>query len=134
MRLFEYLIPNYGDSIILVILCDRCKFKVVDVIPKEAGKSKRIEIKVESREDLRKKVVKGREARIEIPEIGLVAEESEGYISTVEGILLRLERKIKENSREVYERIKEDLEDLKKVKRKFRIILEDPEGISRIIL
>lgn len=133
VRIFEYDIPNYGESILLIISCNKCNFRVVDIISKQVFGKKRIVIEVNKKEDLRKKILKNKNAVIEIPEIGIRMEESEGYISTIEGLLIRIENQLSKYSKEVYEKIKTNLEDLKNLKRKFTVIIEDPEGISRLV-
>ncbi len=133
IRMFEYNIPNYGDSIILVIFCTKCSFRIVDVIPKEVFGRKRIEIIVEGKKDFGKKILKNKGAIIEIPEVGIRMEESEGYITTVEGLLIRIEEKLKKYSKNTYEKVKDKIDRLKRGQERFRIVIEDEEGISKLL-
>jgi len=97
---------------------------------------------VSSVEDLNTTVVRSSYGRIEIPELGVSVEprKGESFITTVEGVLMRVERVVKMLSREEEgarkeraERILRRIEDIKAGKAKMKLIIDDPTGNSAII-
>ena len=88
---YRYNIPYYGDIIISVAKCENCGFRHTDVLTISNGGPRRIIYRVEEPEDSNALLIKSSTCRIEIPELGVTIEPgtySQGYISTIEGLIL----------------------------------------------
>jgi len=91
IRDYKYNAPLFGDLIISVHMCTNCGYKFVDFFTLDAGEPQKVIFKVETLEDANSLVVKSPTCRIEIPELGVTIEPgiySQGYITTVEGLIL----------------------------------------------
>ena len=138
-----YNIPYFGDVMLFTVSCPSCGYHSSDVMLLSWGKNKkRHEMLVSSVEDLNTTVVRSSYGRIEIPELGVSVEprKGESFITTVEGVLMRVERVVKMLSREEEgarkeraERILRRIEDIKAGKAKMKLIIDDPTGNSAII-
>ena len=138
-----YNIPYFGDIMLFTVSCPSCGYHSSDVMLLSGDKNrKRHEILVSTTEDLNITVVRSSYGRIEIPELGVSVEprRGESFITTVEGVLTRVERVVKMLSREEEgarkeraERILRRIEDIKAGKAKMRLIIDDPTGNSAII-
>ena len=138
-----YKIPYFGDIMLSAVSCPSCGYHSSDVILLSEGKNRnRHEMRVSSADDLNATVVRSPYGRIEIPELGVCVEprKGESFITTVEGVLMRVERVVKMLSREEEgarkeraERILRRIEDIKAGKAKMKLIIEDPTGNSAII-
>ena len=90
-------IPHFGEILESSIICSACGYKHNDVIcieQKEPTKHK-IAIKKDS---LESRVIKSQSATVSIPEFGLKVEpgpKSLGYVSNVEGVIVRFEDGVK---------------------------------------
>ncbi|HDJ96707.1 MAG TPA: ZPR1 zinc finger domain-containing protein, partial [Candidatus Aenigmarchaeota archaeon] len=100
-------------------------------------------LKVKKAEDLKIRVVRSSSGTIEIPEFGVKIEpgpQAQGYVTNVEGILLRIEEvlidQIKVLKGKRKRKAKEVLEKVKKArggKFNFTLIIKDPLGNSVIV-
>ncbi|NPA85458.1 MAG: ZPR1 zinc finger domain-containing protein [Crenarchaeota archaeon] len=143
VSIYSYDMPMIGPVIFVVGKCSECGYKFVDIKTFEAKGDQKIEFKVESEKDLNTMVLRSATATLEIPE--LQAEiapgpASHGFLTTVEGVLQRFkdiieylckdaaDEKEKAECEKRLEMIKEMLEG----KRKFTIVIRDPEGHSKI--
>ncbi len=97
---------------------------------------------VSSVQDLNVRVIRSSFGRIEIPELGVTVDPKEGdsFISTVEGVLKRVERVVKMLNRDAVgdkkkraEQTLVKIEEIKAGKASMTLILEDPTGNSAII-
>ncbi|MFV9677090.1 MAG: ZPR1 zinc finger domain-containing protein, partial [Methanosarcinales archaeon] len=124
--------------------CPSCGNRSTDVrlLSEITDKQRRYELVVSSVQDLNVKVIRSSYGRIEIPELGVYVEPNEGesFISTVEGVLKRVERVLKILSREEggdkrkrAEQILMFIEKIKAGKARMTLILDDPTGNSAII-
>ncbi len=138
-------IPYFGEVIILTLICQNCGYKKNDLFSVYEKEPKKYILKVNEEKDLKIKVVRSGACTIKIPEFGTVIEpgvESEGYITNIEGILLRindillgLEKNPQDDETlSKIEELKRELEKAKDGKLAFTLILEDPTGNSAIIL
>jgi zinc finger protein len=121
-----------GEGVFLVSFSCECGFRSSDTYPEKEGKPSRFELRVGEKE-LSNYVLKSSSCRIEIPELDLEIDPgplSEGYISTVEGVLLRIENTLKGNKK-LPKRFFEDISRMKE-KGGFTLIFEDRLGNSRI--
>ena len=156
-RSSELDIPYFGKATQTTILCERCGYKHNDILLNELKEPTRYSILIDGVDDLSIKVVRSASATVSVPELGLLVEPgvaSEGYISNVEGVLMRfrdaveqairfalngedLESAMEENEEKAaQEKGKEILERIDEViagGRSVNMILEDPFGNSAII-
>ena len=142
VRIEEYEIPYFGKSLIFSAVCKHCGYKHSDVFSVEEKEPARLIFKVEDENDLMTRVIRSSEASIEIPELGIRIDPgimSQGYITNVEGILLRIEEVIKgqliagSERKEQLIKLLEKIENMKKGKEEFTLIIEDPSGNSSIV-
>ncbi len=95
---YIYNTPGFGNILITVGICTSCGYKFRDVKLAEPGKPKQIIVRVESEKELRYMVLKPAYAAVIIPEQDLEmlpGPASQGFISTVEGVLYRFEEAVK---------------------------------------
>ena len=93
----EFEIPHFGKVLETAIKCEKCGFKHSDIISLEHNDPARYTLKI-SEETLSVRVVRSQSATVTIPEIGVKVEpgpKSEGYVTNVEGILVRFEGAVK---------------------------------------
>jgi len=140
----ELDIPYIGKVLESTMICDKCKYKTNDVMPLDLKEPKRYILKINSEEDLKKRVVRSSKGYIFIPELGFEVKPgvaSEGYVSNVEGVLNRLDRALnllkdgaeKEEEKKKCNEIIEKLNKIKEGKESCTLIIEDPTGHSVII-
>lgn len=145
MRFNVHKIPYFGEVMESSVYCENCKFKHSDVMILEEKEPCRYILKVESEEDLSTRVVRSSQGIIKIPEIGVEITPgafSFGFISNVEGILLRIEeilhtlKRWENKDREKIKKIEEllnNIKEMKEAKKSFTLIIEDKSGNSAII-
>jgi zinc finger protein len=141
MTFHEHEIPFFGGVMESVAHCSSCGYRHTDVMVLEENEPVRYILKID-KENISTRVVKSGRATIKIPELGIEITpgiESEGYISNVEGVLVRIEdvlTMIKKWKKEKAYKADELLEKIKRVKEgkaKITLIIEDPSGNSAII-
>lgn len=123
--------------------CSSCKFHKSDVECVEEQDPSRHTLKISSAEDMCIRVVKSSQATIKIPSIVTITPgvASSGYVSNVEGILRRVENRIKhslkdENSVSAKKTGKRHLRKIREAVGgvgNLKIIIEDPSGNSSIV-
>jgi len=140
-------IPHFKDMLLMAFRCESCGYKSNEV--KNGGeippKGRRITLSVESPDDLNRDLLKSETAGVKIPEIELELVEGTlgGKFTTVEGLITDIIKVFKknpfifgdsseENKRENFTNWIERLIELKSIKKKFTIILEDPLANSYI--
>lgn len=139
----EIEIPHFGKVLETTIVCENCNYKHNDVIALEQKEPAKHQLKI-TKKTLSSRVVRSQSATVSIPEIGVKVEpgpKSEGYVSNVEGIIVRFENAVKralnlfsdKDSLEKAENILEKLDELKKGKIEAELIIEDPFGQSNIV-
>ncbi|NOY10929.1 MAG: ZPR1 zinc finger domain-containing protein [Archaeoglobi archaeon] len=138
-----YDTPYFGKLLITSISC-RCGFKHSDSFVAEIKDPVRFTIEVNEK-TLFSKVVRSTSGTIRIPELGLAMEPgpaSQGFITNVEGVLMRFEDVVEMAKRwnsddvDAVERCNFILEKLRLArdgKERLTIVLEDPHGNSMII-
>ena len=93
----EFEIPHFGKVLETAIQCEKCGFKHSDIITLEQNDPARYTLKI-SEETLSVRVVRSQSATVTIPEVGVKVEpgpKSEGYVTNVEGVLVRFESAVK---------------------------------------
>jgi len=139
---YLYEAPYVGKLIISSGTCFNCKYKWSDVRLAESRGPRRIIYRVEDVKDLNALVIRSSTATVKIPEIeveiipGLAAQ---GYITTIEGIVMDIYEKTKflcSEKEAPKEKCSEKLELLKKAMNgeiKYTVVIEDPMGVSAIV-
>lgn len=138
-------IPNFGKILLTNMNCSECGFNLNDVMNAGSGKAMKYEVKVDSIKDLKTKIVKSSTSSVEVPELGISlysGSYSEGYITNIEGFLLRTKEALSSlmKLKETPEKEKKRIEELKKKIDKavnaeisFKVILEDEQGNGALI-
>src|SRR3989344_6610447 len=139
-----YNIPHFGKCFIMSMNCSNYHFHKSDVEAEERRSPTKQTFTLENKKDLNIKVVKSSEAAVKIPQLKMEVTPgiaSSGYISNIEGVLLRF-KKIIEKERdnaddpETRKHAKNLLKKLWKAELgefPLKIIIEDPSGNSAII-
>lgn len=135
-------IPYFGEVLETFATCDACKYKTNDILPLEQKKAQsKQELKVKTQKDLNFRLVKSKFCTIEIPEIKLKIEPgpgSEAFITNIEGLLHRIEKKIgtmktlNPSKSSELDKILEKVKKMHKGKEKFTLIFRDKTGQSMI--
>ena len=138
----EYEVENFGPIILSATSCESCGFKHSDVFSLSTHDPTTMSLEVASIEDLKIRIVRGSTATILIPELGVTVQPgqyNEGFISNVEGVLVRIEEVLRFLARSLGGQKKQRAESvLRKVERakegrsRFALILKDPSGNSTI--
>ncbi len=144
----EYLyktveIPYFSDALITTVICPSCGFRSVDVMILGENEPARYTLAVSSPKDMEGRVVRSTTGTIEIPELGILVEPGpicEGFITNVEGVLVRIEdvidRVITWSEGEELERaheLKTRIEKMRSGTVPFVLIIQDEDGNSAII-
>lgn len=139
-----YNIPHFGKCFLMSMRCSNCNYFKSDVEAEKRKEPTQQIFKIEDKKDLNTKVIKSSEATIKIPQLKMESTPSVasiGYISNLEGLLLRF-KKIIEQQRastddpKVRKSAKNLLKKLWKVELgefPLKIIIEDPSGNSAIV-
>ncbi|MBE6508142.1 MAG: ZPR1 zinc finger domain-containing protein [Methanobrevibacter sp.] len=139
----ELDIPHFGKVLETTIQCPKCGYRHSDVIALEQNDPAKYVIEI-NKNNLSVRVVRSQSATIEIPEIGVKVEpgpKSEGFVTNVEGVLIRFEDAVKKalnlfedaQSQENAKNTLKQIEDLKKGNGTATLIMLDPFGQSNIV-
>ncbi len=139
----ELDIPHFGKVLETTIQCPNCGFRHSDVIALEQNDPAKYVIEI-NKNNLSVRVVRSQSATIEIPEIGVKVEpgpKSEGFVTNVEGVLIRFEDAVKKalnlfedaQSQENAKNTLKQIEELKKGNGTATLIMLDPFGQSNIV-
>ena len=133
----------FGEIVESTIQCERCGFRHNDIITTEQKDPAKHSLII-SKKNLDSRVVRSQSATVSLPEIGIKVEpgpKSEGYISNVEGVLIRFrdateralnmftDAKSEENGKKVLENINKVLDG----EMETLLLIEDPFGQSKIM-
>jgi len=132
VQLYLYEIPAEGKILIMVGECSSCGYRHRDVFPAEYKSPVRIELKVETEEDLETLVFRSSSADVELPELGVEVMAGalyQGVITTVRGLLETFLTELGSNCGQKCDEIKEAMEG----KKKFTLIIKDPSGLSYVL-
>ncbi len=138
MIIFETEIPSEGHIMIQTYSCHKCLFRKSSVFPSEPGKHTRLSLKVKDKSALNTMLYRSQSAFVYIPELGAEispGEKSTGYITTVEGILHRLQEYIDlmpYDDEDEFLRVKKALEKAEEGALPFTLIIDDETGKSSI--
>ena len=139
----ELDIPHFGKVLETTIQCPKCGFRHSDVIALEQNDPAKYIIEI-NKNNLSVRVVRSQSATIELPEIGVKVEpgpKSEGFVTNVEGVLIRFEDAVKKalnlfedaQSQENAKNTLKQIEELKKGNATATLIILDPFGQSNIV-
>jgi zinc finger protein len=118
----------------IVYVCESCGWRSCDVYPMKEGKPAMLEFRIKNEKDLNVKVARSSTSIVRIPELGVEITPGgnpEGYITTVEGILDRIESAVK-TKQESGIAVMRKLHEMREGTAPFTLIIEDPFGNSRI--
>ncbi len=132
----EFDVPHFGRVFHYYMKCESCGFRINDFayegnFPEES----RIEIK--GKKDMNTKIVRGGNATLLVPELGLELYPgplAESFITNVEGLLNRFQSILPlfEDKEEV-KRVGEKLDEAREGRLDFSIIISDPTKVSHFI-
>jgi zinc finger protein len=136
-------IPYFGEVMETSIVCDKCGYRYTDAMALDQKDPVRYDLII-SKDTLSNRVIRSQSSTVSIPELGIKVEpgpKSEGYITNVEGILIRFESSVKQAlvlfpEEETQKNGKNILKKLKKLLNgdlKFNLVIEDPHGQSKIV-
>ena len=138
----DYDIPFFGKSSLYNYNCTNCNYRQNDVFSDQQRGAARYSLEIEKPEDMSIRVIKNSLATVKIPGIITVesTHDSEGYITNVEGLLVRLrdmiEFSIQDQPREIVQQGKEHITKINNAlqgKEKLTLVIEDTTGNSAII-
>ena len=140
VHMVPYAIPLFGEVMIFTVMCASCGYRATDVLMLAEEKKTRCEMEISSVEDVNAIVIRSSSATIEIPELGVNVEPKRGeaFITTVEGVLQRVENVVKMLGKEAASKPRADavlkqIAEIKLGKARMTLIIEDPTGNSAII-
>jgi len=135
-----YEIPYFGEIMIFTAVCDSCGYRATDVMMLADQKQNRCEKVIASLDDIDAVVIRSSFGTIEIPELGVIVEPKRGdaFITTVEGVLKRVERVVRMLSKDAESKKRADevlkqIEEIKLGNAQMTLIIDDPTGNSAII-
>jgi zinc finger protein len=145
MRSVLYSIPFFNELAMFSMDCPLCNFKHSDVFSAEQRNPARFTLKVDDPSLLRARVVRSGSGTFHLPEFGIDVEPgpaAESFITNVEGVLTRVRDVVETaiNFAENNEEKVQGVEILSNIDRAidggftFSLIMEDPMGVSGIIL
>ena len=136
-------IPYFGQVYLFSMTCNSCKFHKADVEAAEQKPPLKVSLEVSSPDDMKIRVVKSSQATVKIPHLASIdpGPASNGYVSNVEGILVRIKQQVESlaESEEEDESRQKAKKLVKKINRiiwgeeKVKLIIDDPSGNSAII-
>lgn len=139
---YIYEMPIVGKVLISSGKCVKCGYRHSDARAMESHGPQRLVLRVEGPEDLNALVIRSSSASIRMPELGVEINPgpaAQGFITTVEGVLDRVLQVLDalrddpDVNKEEWARRRREVVEAKEGKRKFTFIIEDPEGVSRIV-
>ena len=141
---YETVDPYAGPISIFAIKCKDCGFKNSDIELINPGVPAEYKIDIEGKEDLSIRVIKSGECEIKIPSFRISVDSganSEGYISNIEGLLLKFKQRVEslkegeedKNKRKKIKNILKGIDEVLEGEKKITIKLIDKSGNSSII-
>lgn len=139
----ELDVPYFGDTTQLAFECDACGFRHSDFLASRNRQPTRHTLRVDREDHMMVRVVRSTSGTIRIPELGVLIEPgpaSDGYVSNIEGVLVRVEAVLGQllrdaeqpEARAECERRLGLIADAKAGRFALTFILEDPFGNSLV--
>lgn len=139
----EMDIPYFGVCHIFGMDCSSCGYHMADVEADEDHKPVKQKFVIHSEDDLNTRVIKSSSGTIKIPRMVTIEggkEDSDGYITNIEGILMRVKAVLEDlkddDDKKVVKKAKNHLKRIQRAlwgQEELTIQLEDPTGNSMII-
>ena len=137
-------IPYFNQAMSTTLFCENCNYRYSDILILDQKKPMEHKFEINSIDDMSVRVIRSATATVELPEFGIKIEPaaaSEGYVSNIEGVLVRMRDAIKTAIKFIDDNDKKDLgTDMIQKLEKLRsgngvatIIIKDPMGNSSII-
>ena len=136
-------IPYFGEHTQLTVVCDACGWKHTDFIPAEGRKPGSWSLQIDSADYMSTRIVRSGSCTVRLVELDLEASPggaSTGYVSNIEGVLMRFEDVIRTLQRdsedEIVGKCAELLIELERVRSgasSLEMQLLDPFGHSQIL-
>ncbi len=136
-------IPYFGEHTQLTVVCDACGWKHTDFIPAEGRKPGSWSLQIDSPDLMSTRIVRSGSCTVRLVQLDLEASPggaSTGYVSNIEGVLIRFKDVIQTLMRDAEDEIvgkcTELLEELEKVRdgdASIELQLLDPLGHSQIL-
>lgn len=136
-------VAYFGEVIESLVQCDKCGFRHSDVMSVEQKDPAKHSLHI-TKDSLSSRVVRSQTSTVSLPEIGIKVEpgpKSEGYVSNVEGVLVRFkaatERALKmftdEESQKNGKFVLENIQKILDGELETLLLIEDPFGQSKIM-
>ena len=136
-------IPYFGEHTQLTVVCDACGWKHTDFIPAEGRKPGSWSLQIDSPDLMSTRIVRSGSCTVRLVQLDLEASPggaSTGYVSNIEGVLIRfkdvIETLMRDAEDEIVGKCTELLEELEKVRdgdASIELQLLDPLGHSQIL-
>ncbi len=132
----ELEVPNYGKTALYYLRCRNCGYKIND-FAFSGNHPTKAELKVNGKQDLFSKIIRGNQCTVSIPELGLSIHPgpiAETFITNIEGLLERFLRllplfqegdKVNEKREAIMRAMNGEI--------KFTVMIEDPTGVSYLV-
>ena len=140
----EIDIPHFGKTFVFGMFCNACGYRKQDLEPVEKKQGTEYTIEVNSEDDMSIKIIKASTGTLKIPRIITMesGENSEGFITNIEGVLERVKKAIQsaaeaeEDDKAARKKAKNMIKKINNVilgREKLKITLSDKSGNSAII-
>jgi zinc finger protein len=141
----DHDVPFFGKCYLFSMSCSSCHYHKADVEAEEQHEPVRYSLDINSEADMKIRVVRSSAATIKIPHMVTIegGENSNGFITNVEGVLERVKKVIEfardnadEDDEETTKKAKNQLKKLLRItwgQEPAKLIIEDPTGNSAII-
>ncbi|MEC7720511.1 MAG: ZPR1 zinc finger domain-containing protein [Candidatus Thermoplasmatota archaeon] len=136
-------IPYFGEHTQLTVVCDACGWKHTDFIPAEGRKPGSWSLQIDSPDLMSTRIVRSGSCTVRLVQLDLEASPggaSTGYVSNIEGVLIRfkdvIQTLMRDSEDEIVEKCTELLEELERVRvgdSSIELQLLDPLGHSQIL-
>ncbi|RCV65300.1 zinc finger protein [Methanophagales archaeon] len=142
LHFVPYEIPFFGEIMITTAVCSSCGYHTTDVMVLTEAKRTKCEVVISSTDDLNAIVIRSPFGTITIPELDVTVEPKRGdaFITSVEGVLNRVEGVVKMLARDVEgtgkkraETVLGQIARIKAGKASMTLIIDDPTGNSAVI-
>ena len=136
-------IPYFGQVYLFSMTCSSCKFHKADVEAAEQKPPIKCSLEISSPDDMKIRVVKSGQGTVKIPHIASIepGPASNGYVTNVEGILVRIKQQVEslaesEDEDETRQKARKLVKKINRIiwgEEKAKLIIDDPTGNSAII-
>ncbi len=140
----ELDVPYFGHTFVFSMNCSNCGFSKADVESEEKRDPVKVTFQIEKEDDMKVRVIRSSSGLVKISQLKMSmepGENSDGFISNVEGLLRKFEKVLEEqrdnsDDNDVRKKAKNLLKKIWKVKLgevPLKVVIEDKTGNSAII-